>query len=107
MGEYKCKRCSRKLTNPKSVWRGYGDTCYKNYLKELELEINERQMTIFHFLEGSGLVKGKYKNKPIIANVVNGVVTYFAYEHDRGKLFYPLIENGRNVEENEFEFDPI
>lgn len=51
----------------------------------------------------NGLYKGKYKNKPIIANLKNGVVQRFQYLHDRGKWFFPLIENGENVEKQNFE----
>jgi len=32
-GSGRCKRCNRKLTNPESIARGYGDTCWAKVKK--------------------------------------------------------------------------
>ena len=50
-------------------------------------------------------VKGKYRGKAINAYVIDGVVMRFEYLNDRGKWFYPLIENGKNVEKDKFELE--
>lgn len=34
-GKFLCHRCGRPLTNEDSIAKGFGDTCYKLYLKEL------------------------------------------------------------------------
>ena len=34
-GKYICHRCGRPLTSEDSIAKGFGDTCYKKYLKEL------------------------------------------------------------------------
>lgn len=48
----KCKRCNKKLTLSESIIRGYGETCYKKHIKELNKEFERNQLTIFHFLGG-------------------------------------------------------
>ena len=34
-GRYLCRRCGRPLTSTDSISRGFGETCYNIYLKEL------------------------------------------------------------------------
>ncbi len=31
-----CLRCGRKLKNPESILRGYGDICYEKHIRELK-----------------------------------------------------------------------
>ena len=50
-------------------------------------------------------MRGRYRGKAINAYVIDGVVMRFEYLNDRGKWFYPLIENGENVEKDKFELE--
>ena len=51
--------------------------------------------------------KGTYKGRPISAVFLLGtnVIRRFQYESEPGEWFFPLIENGANVEKEKFTFD--
>lgn len=43
-----CRRCHRKLKSKKAIERGFGDTCYKKYIKKsslflFEMEVNNEK----------------------------------------------------------------
>jgi len=50
------------------------------------------------------IVKGTYKGKPIRAVLLEGTtaVKRFEYVDEPGSLYFPLIENGENVEKDKF-----
>lgn len=50
------------------------------------------------------IVKGTYKGKPIRAVLLpyTKTVQLFEYVHEPGSLYFPLIENGENVEKDKF-----
>lgn len=56
------------------------------------------------------IVKGTYKGKPIRALLLPNTKTVqlFEYVNEPGSLYFPLIENGENVEKDKFVLeDPI
>lgn len=50
----KCRICNRKLRNWKSIQRGIGPTCERNYLDKV---YKEKQITIEDLLQKKGEVK--------------------------------------------------
>lgn len=50
-------------------------------------------------------MRGKYRSKPITAVVMDGVITRFEYEDKKGHWHFPLIEDGKNVDEHLFELE--
>jgi len=50
------------------------------------------------------IVKGTYKGKTIRAVLLEGTtaVQLFEYVNEPGSLYFPLIENGENVEKDKF-----
>lgn len=73
MAENKCKKCGKKLTNPVSIERGYGNTCFRSIQlqKSNETEINSEVNQEIAFL------KCEIKTlKRMIRNIqVNGIKT--------------------------------
>lgn len=48
------------------------------------------------------MIRGTYQNKPIRAVVEDGVVIRFEFVNEPGNWYFPLIENGQNVERDKF-----
>lgn len=47
--EAHCRRCGRKISEPKSVERGYGSSCYQKYCEEVAKADFERRQTKLNF----------------------------------------------------------
>lgn len=60
-----CKRCSRALRNGKSLERGYGITCWRHHLDELEEQFLKMQMTIDDLLPLSTCQEDEYRPKEV------------------------------------------
>lgn len=48
---FHCKKCKHRLTRGESIALGYGATCYKKHLQELEEAFLKAQITIFEVME--------------------------------------------------------
>jgi len=70
-----CNRCHRKLTQPLSVVRGYGDVCWER-IKARDLQIHAEEGLLYPLLTGPGDVILTLRDGKVATNVPHHIVRH-------------------------------